>query len=158
MPRQVSGIVIEDEGEVYRVNIGDFGYPVQKSLFLRRPLDEDLVKHNLRLAYLIGGYAHPASKEFLEAIRGKSVNAGDRDYFITGFELEDVKEQLYRIYIGPQRGVEMLGFPVTWEFLKSDPLDDSVIVRNLSTWNRMSAITAINTTTLSRIRAAAFWK
>lgn len=164
MPRQTS-IEIRDNGDgTATVTVGGFEHQVSKeSLFDFDDFNLQQVRDNMRLAFLIGGYAQPDSVEYINGVN-KGVNGMETQCgrcTIRRVDLIDEAAQIYRVTYGftsgPRRGQEF-STEVNLPTLQDDSDDTQVVIRNIPAFLRVAGHTFLSPAALAGLRGAKFWR
>lgn len=139
MPQQLSGVTLaaSSDQQTVTVQMGPYGYEVQMSQLFDRGFSIDVLKQNLRLAFLIGNYAEPDSLEFRSFVNStmNGLENCDQKYYL-GSITPTTDGQSYTVQFGVFQGQAPNGIEVTRDELHTDWQDRSVIVNNVNVWLR----------------------
>jgi len=164
MPQQVRPkLTIQADGQVL-LEVGPYGLPSLDPawFFDRTTWDDDHIRQNVRLAFKIGGYGHPASREYLDAVNGgrqgnqrRGMQLANGTYFVKRVEEQDGQ---YVIGFGPFDGQESYAIQMPLEELTAETNDPAMAVaRNIKSFLRLNNHTSFTTAAINAVNAAQFW-
>lgn len=163
MPKQAS-IDIKDNGDgTARIVLAGLEFNAAiEDLFNHEDFDPEQVRQNMRLAFLIGGYAHPDSVEYLNGVNKgiAGMEGSNGKLTIKSVTLVNEATQDYRVVFtfttGPQKG-QTWEFIVNLDYLSSDDQDPQVVLRNIKSFTRVAGHGFASRAALNAIKSAKFW-
>lgn len=160
MPQQTSVTITANADGSYNLQVGPYGFQGQQSDLFVRAFAQDHLNNNLRLAYLIGGYASPISQEFINGINQTlgGIKLADQSYYIVTFTQNADGTYALGAANAPGATQATFGFQVSlsdW----TDTQQASVIVASVASFLRLRGSTGptLSAADVTAINARKFW-
>lgn len=157
MPKQTNNVQVADNGDgTAAITIGLTTYTVDIADLFDRSFNSEDVKKNLRLAYLIGGYAQPDSVEFRNYLQAHGVETREAKYTLLDITLTDADTQTYAVTFRSKKNGDFT-LSMDRNDFEQDIKDMTLVIKNINPFLRVGNHTSLTPAARNAIKNHAFW-